>query len=657
MLHKKLFITAFITAFMLALASCGEITADDKSIETVVIADVNECAYTIIRPDTSGDAITKASVNLRNAIKDAGMSIDISTDWVNRGEEVPMETLEILIGETNRTESSALAAGLGRKDFAVDYDGVRVTIIGGSDSATAAGVDWFIENCISEGQISVQTEVYRYTHEFIKLDLDGCVITPGAFGQAAAKTLQESLYDLTDISFEIGDGNGFCFGLDENLSPNEYKLYMDNGDLILSAGSINGFDHCINALSYALKNGEKLSQNFERSGSFELNIPEYIVNPYFIGTTDKNPLEYECGEAMTFSLTLYDGNKTIPCDYFLCTVDRDFGTSETFKLTGSAGGLTIKADSPTEAGFVRVTVDAVVDDKTVATFDGGAGADLASLLPAREEPADFMSWWENQIAILDDIEPIELEHTEHKSGYYAKIDMGDMDPVSISVSIPKDAEKGSLKLKMKYHGYTVSDQTSTAEIGYIVILVNAHSIDNGRDESYYDDLKNGALQNFGFKNNNTRESCYFYEMILRDMQAIRYGMASEYWNGEDIEIAGGSMGGYRSVAMAALLGDKTDNLTLTYPWFGDLYGRSIGRMSGWLPTWTEALDYFDMVNFARHIVCKTDINAGLGDYTVTPSSLVAMFNVMSCEKSLTFMQNRTHSYYPPTADTFEYLPE
>ena len=649
---KKLF-AALLLSFTLFLAACGE-----KPVESVVLADTTGCTYTIIRPDVSESEVVDASVKLRKSME-ALLNVDVTlgTDWVKRGEEIPADTPEILIGATNRTQSSSLAEGLGRKDYVVDFDGTRVTIVGGSDEATAAGVDWFIENCFDSttGQVAVKLETHRYIHDYLEIDLNGsienCVIDPGVFGQDAAIELQALLYDLTDVTLELAEGNGFRFLLDTELNANGYSLYMDDNGLILSAGSVGGFDACVDVLGEALAAGETLSGSFVKTGSFALEAPETLSSPYFVGLTDKNPLTYESGETMTFSLTLYDKGEPIPCDTFEWTINTDHGKAKYGEADGSAGSLTLTTSCP-EEGFARVTVKALNDRKVIATFDGGAGANVDEIMPTRDEPADFMDWWNDQIALLDNIEPTELEHTEGGSGYYAKINMGEMDPVSISVAIPAGAEKGSLKLRMQYHGYGVSSQNAALGEGYITIMVNAHSIDNGKDEQYYADLKAGKLASFGFNNNDKRETCYFYEMILRDMQAVRYGMTSEYWNGEDIEISGGSMGGFRSMAMAALLGDKATKLTLIYPWLCDLSGRNNGRMSGWMPTWTEALDYFDTINFARHVTCPTTIDAGLGDYTVPPSGNMAMYNVMTCEKSITYVQNRTHSYYPPVAHKY-----
>ena len=63
---------------------------------------------TVVRGDESSQAVTEAAVALRRILTDAGLLVDIRTDWVKRGEEIRPFPNEILIGPTNRPESEAL---------------------------------------------------------------------------------------------------------------------------------------------------------------------------------------------------------------------------------------------------------------------------------------------------------------------------------------------------------------------------------------------------------------------------------------------------------------------------------------------------------------------------------------------------------------------
>lgn len=49
----------------------------------------------------------------------------------------------------------------------------------------------------------------------------------------------------------------------------------------------------------------------------------------------------------------------------------------------------------------------------------------------------------------------------------------------------------------------------------IAFQINAHGIENGRPESYYNELKNGKLRAYGFRDdeNRERETTYFRGMV------------------------------------------------------------------------------------------------------------------------------------------------
>ena len=111
------------------------------------------------------------------------------------------------------------------------------------------------------------------------------------------------------------------------------------------------------------------------------------------GATDKNPIGYRPGEAMTFTLTAKGGEKVV------------------WKRTGDDGKVEkgeAKADAPVivktslyRPGFVRL-VAALIDasGKTIARFDGGAGVDVDKIRPDNPEPDDFDAFWARHKATL-----------------------------------------------------------------------------------------------------------------------------------------------------------------------------------------------------------------------------------------------------------------
>ncbi len=109
-------------------------------------------AYAIIRPDVSADEVVEASVRLRKAIEAVtGGEVALGTDWVKKGEALPEDAPEILIGETNRTASAKAMESLGDNSFSIAYDGKKLTIAASDDYGITVAVDYFIteyvQNC------------------------------------------------------------------------------------------------------------------------------------------------------------------------------------------------------------------------------------------------------------------------------------------------------------------------------------------------------------------------------------------------------------------------------------------------------------------------------------------------------------------------------
>ncbi|MBQ8509649.1 MAG: right-handed parallel beta-helix repeat-containing protein [Clostridia bacterium] len=159
---------AAATLGAIALPGCSESQSGVEQTAELVPLE-NWQSYVIVRPDTSTESVTNVAVALKKSLAEiTGTELDLTTDWVKRGEEVPTGTLEILVGQTNRPES---LQGLKYHDCIVAYTDGRVVINGGNSEAVASAVDWFIANCLSAGQISVPVEPYVQTGTYPLADM------------------------------------------------------------------------------------------------------------------------------------------------------------------------------------------------------------------------------------------------------------------------------------------------------------------------------------------------------------------------------------------------------------------------------------------------------------------------------------------------------
>lgn len=155
--------------------------------------------YTIVRSDTDSRAV-KAAISLRKAIIEAtGVELELATDFVKRGEEAPSGTREILVGRTNRAESSS---ELLLNDWEIEFTGGRLAIRGGSESALLAAVEWFSENCVKTDSLLYPSGIYRVSGEYpwANVSIEGvklCEYAVASDDQALASELIAQITEMT----------------------------------------------------------------------------------------------------------------------------------------------------------------------------------------------------------------------------------------------------------------------------------------------------------------------------------------------------------------------------------------------------------------------------------------------------------------------------
>lgn len=217
--------------------------------------------------------------------------------------------------------------------------------------------------------------------------------------------------------------------------------------------------------------------------------------------TDKSPLEYALGEKMTFTLRLLEDGEPLPGKKLVWTRTGDDGRKESGEAS-SDSPLVIET-SIDRPGFVRIKVDPFdADGKPLMRgrdkfgFDGGAGAAVGQI-GGGEIPEDFDAFWAAQKAELAKIPLKVLEMEEVDSGdpavkcYDLKIACAGGMPVSGYLCMPKNAEPKSLEAELLFRGYAVVGASRPVKQGKerIAFQINAHGIENGRPESYYNELK------------------------------------------------------------------------------------------------------------------------------------------------------------------------
>ncbi|MBQ8742025.1 MAG: exo-alpha-sialidase [Clostridia bacterium] len=143
-----------VSAFL--LASCGDKKKDDKKDDpTHTGLDISE--YSIIRSDKSGAAFAKYVSNFHSMIEEyTGKSLTVKFD----GDYDP-EPKEILLGNTNRTESTEAFAQLNEDNrFVIKMVNGKIVIAGKTEETTARAIKVFLDSCVKtskgDGYIDIE---------------------------------------------------------------------------------------------------------------------------------------------------------------------------------------------------------------------------------------------------------------------------------------------------------------------------------------------------------------------------------------------------------------------------------------------------------------------------------------------------------------------
>lgn len=306
---------------------------------------------------------------------------------------------------------------------------------------------------------------------------------------------------------------------------------------------------------------------------------------------------------------------------------------------------------------------------------GGAGFVVApeDFKAGYAEPADLMSYWENQKSLLKAL-PMQVKSTALDVPEWAqnKYDCQDIEinclgpaPVRAYVAKPVNAKPKSLPIIILCRAAGVKGNWCRCQVGECVgnaalgngalsLDLNAHGYLNGQSEEYYQMLEDGMLKNYFEYNAYDRETYYFKGMYLRLLRAIEYMTQQPEWDGKRILVIGESQGGGQAVA-AAGLDSRVSAVVLNVPAIQDLGGTRVGRRGGW-PQPIEnhqdlsqemldaSLPYFDGSLLLAHSNAEIFCEMGLIDTTCPPSTVWSSLNAAKGKKTITCVPYRTHGW-------------
>lgn len=388
------------------------------------------------------------------------------------------------------------------------------------------------------------------------------------------------------------------------------------------------------------------------------------MSKYFKCTTNKNPLEYTCGEKIIFTVSARDNRQDTLGRFVKWELDGDDGQKSS-GFDACWGGHPIVIETTLKkAGFVRLTCTAYNEnyapDSAFEVLTASAGADVDTLSYLDTVPDDFDSYWSELKDIVDNFNCELISSEEVTTGvpegikcYDVRISTPQGRPVSGYLSIP--TAEGKYPIRVTLLGYSVVGAWTVHDPCAISACFNAHGIENGPCRTEAELKYKDELNNYGFskEENASNMTTYWRNMMMRDLIGLKYLKQMPQWDGENLSVSGGSQGAFQSTIMASVDPDVSF-LNIQVPWFCNMRAEQFGFVKGSRPEFAEGLRYFDTVAHAMRVKCPVKIKIGLGDYTCPPSGTITLYNTFNCEKEAEIIQAMKHQLTPPLEDEHFY---
>ncbi len=474
-----------------------------------------------------------------------------------------------------------------------------------------------------------------------------------ALAAATAAIKDATGVDLSDMASSYL----FLFKTDESLKQLQYKAEVVNGSIEFSVSTHYAFAYFPQIVADAIggKDGWAVANGFSFTGTYTLDNARDLdyESLHYTCETNKNPLAYNLGESATFRVSFLSGDRLVAAPQFKYTYATEDGKTVSKTVPGHSGQLVLTFDGMDIPGVGKLEVAPAnkkgVEIANMRVLTGSIVYDFYNLKTFKPIPEDFNAFWDEKMAQLDAValEPLKFEvcpvFSNPEYGIYCVAVPTQKDPAHFHITVPKNAQPGTLKLYGCFDGYgQPSGDGPDYRSDGITVSVNSHSIDNHLTDDEYKAYEE-KITGWAFE-----DPEYLVHMLCRDVQAMKFTAEkfADLWNGTDVITSGGSMGGFQAIGVAALY-DKVTACNPGVPWMCDIGGSTTEgkRHGGWRPQYNEISKYVDSTYLATMFDGVVRIDGGLGDYTCPPSGLVCLYNAFaSTDKALNFRQTREHGY-------------
>lgn len=342
---------------------------------------------------------------------------------------------------------------------------------------------------------------------------------------------------------------------------------------------------------------------------------------------DHTDWNYRLNEKCTFTVRVLKAQNVLPD----VKVDYELGPemypTETRKGVVLKNGELALHGTMKTPGFLRCKVTAHVGGRT---YEGLATAAYApeQLQPVTEFPADFRDFWAKELeeARHTSLQPlmtllperctstVNVYHVSFQTDRWGSRFYG-------ILCMPKKEGRYPALLRVPGAGIRpYAGDVYTAEQGAITLEVGIHGIPVTMEQSFYDNLMNGALNCYWTFCRNDLKNFYYHRVIIGALRAVDFICELLQYNGQALGVTGSSQGGALSV-MTAALDSRVTFYAAVHPALCDHEAYTKKRACGWphyfyyygAPDAKElkVVRYYDTANFAVASPCPDGSAGGI----------------------------------------------
>lgn len=379
----------------------------------------------------------------------------------------------------------------------------------------------------------------------------------------------------------------------------------------------------------------------------------------YLWVTSPNHIDwlYKTGENAVIEVQLYHYGvaQNMEIEYEIAPDMLEPTTTGKVKLVN--GRANINIGTRKKPGFQDLKLRAFFDGKKTE-HHVKVGYSVDKIEPFTKEPADFMQFWSNEIAEMHKtplrytMEPAHEYDTDKADAYLVKVEVNKQkQSVYGYLFIPKAAKEGkkcpvvlcppgagvkTIKEPLRHRYY--------ADNGCIRFETEIHGLDPRFTDAQFAEINrtfNVGQTGYFYQGIESRDRYYMKKVYLSLVRCIDFLTSLPEWDGKNVAMTGGSQGGALSI-VASALDSRVTLCVANHPALADMAAYSeAGRTGGYPhmhregmlnPTTIKTLQYYDVVNFARHIKCPVRMTWGYNDSTCPPTTSYAVWNVLTCEK-------------------------